>query len=125
MKVNRRGLSVGNYVAPDGKLLIEPFSHMKRTVEVTDFELKPTEEGEDPTKADETAEPEYIPVQRKERAPYEIQLAKVVAVSGKSDMKVGDTIIYSVKFVKEFDLFKDIFLMSEYDSYGRYTGEVG
>jgi len=118
MKINRKELKVENYVAPDGKLLIKPYPHMKRTVEVTDFELRPTEDGEDPTKGD--SEPEYIPVTKKERAPYEVQLAEVVAVGSNSKFKVGDTVIYSIKFVKEFDLFKETFLMSEYDSYGIY-----
>lgn len=118
MKINRKELKVENYVAPDGKLLIRPFPHMKRTVEVTDFELKQTEDGEDPTKEDK--EPEYVPVTKKERAPYEVQLAEVIATSPTSKFKVGDVIIYSIKFVKEFDLFKETFLMSEYDSYGLY-----
>jgi len=117
MKVKRSELSVDNYTAPEGKLLIKPFSHMKRTVEVTDFEIKETEDGEDPTK--DTSEPEYVPVKKKERAPFEYQLAEVVAgEAGK--YKVGDVVIYSVKFVKEFDLFKQIFLVSAYDLFGKY-----
>lgn len=118
MKINRKELSIENYNAPDGKLLIRPHAHMTRTVEVTDFVPKPTEDGEDPTKSDK--EPEYVPVKSKSKAPFEIQIAEVVAVSPNSKFKVGDNVIYSIRFVKEFDLFKETFLMSEYDSYGTY-----
>jgi len=34
--------------------------------------------------------------------------------------KIGDTVVYSVKFVKEFDLFKGLLLVSNYDLYGTY-----
>lgn len=121
MKVKRNELDVSNYSAPNGKILIKPFSHMKRTVEVTDFELKPTEDGEDPTKSE--GEPEYVPVTKKERAPFECQLAEVIS-SGSPNYKVGDVVVYSIKFVKAFDLFKETFLASDYDLYGKYNLEV-
>ena len=116
MKIKRSELTVENYEGPEGKLLIKPFPHMKRTVETTEFELK-QEEGDDPTKSDK--EPEYVPVKRKERAPFECQLAEVI--SGESGKyKKGDIVVYSIKFVKEFDLFKQVFLVSAYDLYGHY-----
>lgn len=119
MKIKRSELSVENYTATDGKLLIRPLPHMKRTVETTEFELKETEEDEDPTK--EEAEPEYVPVKVKSKAPYEMQLAEVIASAPNNKYKVGDVIVYSVKFVKEFDLFKEVFLVSEYDLFGIYS----
>lgn len=117
MRIKRSELTVDKYTAPEGKLLIKPFPHMKRTVTTTEFKLKEREEGEDPTKEDE---PEYEPYEVKSRAPFEVQLAEVVAVGNNSKYNVGDIIIYSIKFVKEFDLFKDTFLVSDYDLYGKY-----
>jgi hypothetical protein len=49
-----------------------------------------------------------------------MQLAEIVAVSEGSKFKVGDVIVYSIKFVKEFDLFKNTFILSEYDDHGLY-----
>lgn len=55
----------------------------------------------------------------KEKAPYEVQLATVIA-SADEDYPIGTTVVYSIKFVKEFDLFKQAFLVSNYDLYGTY-----
>ena len=113
--MKRSELNIENFVCPDGKLIIKPFKHMQRTVETTDFEQVPAPEGVDPT--DPNYEPEYVPVKKKSKAPYEMQLGEVVA-SGATQYPIGTTVVYSVKFVKEFDLFKDSLLMSQHDVHG-------
>jgi hypothetical protein len=57
--------------------------------------------------------------QVKSKAPYEMQLAEVLS-SGDQRYPVGTVIVYSVKFVKEFDLFKKTFLLSNHDVHGVY-----
>jgi len=119
MQVKRSDLTVDKYGAPDGKLLIEPFKYMTRTVTTTEFVPIESKEGEDPTKTDEA--PMMEPKQVKTKAPYEVQLAKVVSAGTGAAYAVGDVVTYSIKFVKEFDLFKDTFLVSGYDLYGKYA----
>jgi hypothetical protein len=62
LKIKRTELTIDNYMAPAGKLLISPLKHMTRMVETTDFEQKPAPEGVDPTAPG--YEPEYVPVKK-------------------------------------------------------------
>ena len=115
MTIKRSELKVENYTCQAGKLLIKPLKHMVRTVTTTDFEMKEAPEGVDPTSSD--YEPEYVPVKKKEKAPYEMQLGEVVS-SASEQYLIGSTIVYSIKFAKEFDLFKDTLLLSQHDVMG-------
>jgi len=119
MRIKRNELTIDNYTPIGGKLLIKPFKEMKRTVETIEWKEVEQEEDNDPTKDDL---PVREPVKVKSKAPYEVQLAEVVAVGkGVTDYKVGDTVVYSVKFVKDFDLFKDTYLVNLHDLYGIYN----
>lgn len=106
--------NIENYRPLPGKLVIKPLKMRTRLVKniVLDDEKN---EGKDPLK--DEVETKVVT----ERAPWEIQLATIVAVPEDSELyKVGDTVVYSVKFVKEFDLFKGTFIVSNYDLYGTY-----
>jgi hypothetical protein len=112
IKLNELEYNVENYNPPAGKLLIRPY--VERTREVETIELDDEKnEGKDPLK--DEMETKKV----KSEAPYDIQLAEVVA-SGDSSYEVGETIVYSIKFIKEFDLFEGTYLMSNYDVYGKY-----
>jgi nitrogenase subunit NifH len=104
--------SVDKYQPPQGKLLIKPLRERSRMVEniVLDDEKN---KDKDPLK--DEMETKKV----KERAPYEVQLATVLA-SGDPEYPVGCTVVYSMKFVKDFDLFKKVYLVSNYDLYGKY-----
>ena len=104
--------SIENYTPEAGKLLIKPFKHRTRTVTTREMDDEKNE-GKDPIK--DEMETKMV----KSKAPFEMQLGEVVA-SGDEAKAVGTVIVYSVKFVKEFDLFKGIFLMSNYDVMGTY-----
>ena len=117
MTIKRSEIKIENYDCQAGKLVVKPLKQMTRTVTTTDFELKEVPEGVDPTSED--YEPEYVPVKKKEKAPYEMQLAEVIS-TGSDQFPVGSIIVYSIKFVKEFDLFKEAFLMSQHDVMGTY-----
>ena len=104
---------VEQYKAPNGKLLIKPFKHRTRIVETIELD-------EEKNKDKDPLKDEMETKKVKSRAPYEIQLAEVVS-SGDANFPVGTIVVYSVKFVKEFDLFKNTFLLSNYDVQGVYT----
>lgn len=95
-----------------GKMLIKPFKHRTRTVT--------TRELDEEANKDKEPHDEMETMLVKSKAPFEMQLGEVVA-SGDSDYPIGTVIVYSVKFVKEFDLFKQLFLMSNYDVMGTYN----
>ena len=113
--MKRNEIKIEGFQCPAGKLVVEPFKHMVRTTTITDFEPEPVPEGIDPTK--DEYEPQYVPVKKKTKAPYEMQLATVIS-SGSDQFPKGTIVVYSIKFVKEFDLFKDALLMSQHDVMG-------
>lgn len=117
-KIKRSDLSIENYQVLDGKLLISPFKQMKFTTEVNDFEPELGKDGKE--QLDEQGMPLMKRVKKKTQATYEYQLAEVISASPNSKYKSGDTVVYSIKFVKEFDLFKNTFLINEYDVFGLY-----
>ena len=108
--------NVEQYQPPKGKLLIKPLKMRSRMVEniVLDEEAN---KDLDPLK-DEVKTKKI-----KEKAPFEVQLATVIA-SSDEDYPIGSVVVYSIKFVKEFDLFKAAFLVSNYDLYGKYIIET-
>lgn len=112
IKLNEIEFKVENYTAPAGKLLIKPFVHRTREVETVELDHEKNKD-KDPLK-DEMETKKVV-----SEAPYEIQLAEVIA-SGDDKYTPGDIVVYSVKFVKEFDLFEETFLISNYDVHGRY-----
>lgn len=97
------------------KLLIKPFRHRTRTVETIELDHEKNKD-KDPLK--DEMETRKV----KSKAPFEIQLAEVVA-TGDPKFPVGTVIAYSVKFVKEFDLFKNILLVNSFDVMGTYEME--
>ena len=107
---------IEKYQPEAGKLLIKPFKHRTRTV--TTIEL-----DEEKNKDKDPLKDEMETMKVTSKAPYEMQLGTIIA-SGDPLKPVGSVIVYSVKFVKEFDLFKGIFLMSNYDVMGTYLIET-
>jgi hypothetical protein len=103
---------ISKYTPPVGKLLIKPLKMRERQVETIELDHEANKDL-DPMKDEMTTK------RVKSKAPFEYQLGEIVA-SGDTIYPVGGTIVYSVKFVKEFDLFKDTFLVSNYDIFGRY-----
>lgn len=105
---------ISKYHPIGGKLLIKPLRMRTRTVETVELDVEKNE-GKEPHEEMETK-------RVKSKAPFEIQLAEIVAVpkDNRTGYNVGDTIVYSVKFVKDFDLFKGTFLMSLHDIHGDY-----
>lgn len=105
--------NIEQYKVPDGKLLIKPFKYRSRTVTniVLDDEKN---KDKDPLKDEMETKVEKV------KAPYEIQLAEVLS-SGDNRYPMGSVIVYSIKFVREFDLFKNTFLISNHDVHGVYT----
>ena len=121
--IKRREIDINKYVPIAGKLLIRPYKLMTRMVETTEWvddEELDQEANSDPMKGDLPAKK---PIKVKTKAPWEVQLAEVVAIGENTDYKVGDTVVFSLKYVKDFDLFKDVLLMSAYDLYGKYDTE--
>ena len=108
--------NVEQYQPINGKLLIKPLRQRARMVEqiVLDEEAN---KDLDPLKD------EMQTKKVKEKAPYEMQLAEVLA-SGDPAYPVVSTVVFSIKFVKEFDLFKGSLLISNYDIQGSYKMEV-
>lgn len=104
---------IEDYTPMSGKLLIKPFRQRTRTVETIELD-------EEKNKNKDPLKDEMETKKVKSKAPYEMQLAEVV-VSGDPTYPVGTTVVYSVKFVKEFDLFKNVFLVSNYDIMGTYN----
>ena len=103
---------IKKYRPIEGKLLVKPLRHRTRMVETVELDDEKNKDL-DPIK-------DEMQVKKvKSRAPYEMQLAEVVA-SGDARYPIGTIIVYSIKFVKEFDLFKQIFLMSNLDVHGVY-----
>jgi len=87
--------NIENYSPLPGKLLIKPLRMRTRTVE--NIVMDDEKNGDkDPLK--DEMETKVI----KEKAPWEVQLATVVAVNDADNTlyKIGDTVVYSVKFVK-------------------------
>ena len=103
---------IEKYRPIEGKLLIKPLKHRTRTVETIELD-------DEANKNLNPAKDEMVTKKVKSKAPYEMQLAEVVA-SGDTRYEVGTFIVYSIKFVKEFDLFKGVFLMSNHDVQGVY-----
>ena len=103
---------IEKYRSPNGKLLIKPLRMRTRTVETIELD-------EEANKDLDPIKDEMKTKKVKSKAPYEIQLAEVMS-SGDATYPVGTVIAYSIKFVKEFDLFKNTFLMSNYDVQGVY-----
>ena len=103
---------ISKYQAPAGKLLIKPLKQRVRMVETRELDHEKNKD-KDPIK--EEMETKLV----KSKAPYEIQLAEVVN-SGAPEYPIGSIIVYSIKFAKEFDLFKNTFLLSNYDAMGSY-----
>jgi len=103
---------ISKYQPIEGKLLVEPLRMRTRQVETIELD-------EEANKDLDPLKDEMQTKKVKSKAPYEMQLAKVVA-SGDKNFPVGTTIVYSIKFVIEFDLFKKAFLMSNYDVKGYY-----
>ena len=95
-----------------GKLLIKPLRPRTRTVETIELD---DEKNKDKDPIKDEMETKKV----KSKAPYEMQLAEVIA-SGVDGYEVGSTIVYSLKFVKEFDLFKGALLLSAHDIQGKY-----
>jgi len=108
--------NVEQYQPINGKLLIKPLKQRARMVEniVLDDEAN---KDLDPLKD------EMQTKRVKEKAPYEMQLATVLA-SGDTQYPVGSVVVFSIKFVKEFDLFKQALLISNYDIQGSYKMDV-
>lgn len=106
---------IDKYHPIEGKLLIKPLRMRKRTVETVELDDEKNKD-KDPLKD----EMEIKKV--KSKAPYEMQLGEIVSVprNNNTGYNIGDIIVYSVKFVKEFDLFKEAFLLSTYDIQGEY-----
>lgn len=102
---------ISKYRPIPGKLLVKPMKHRTRTVETIELDVDANK--------DKNPEDEMKTMKVKSKAPFEMQLAEVIA-SGDEKYPVGTFIIYSVKFVKEFDLFKGVFLMSNFDVHGIY-----
>ena len=107
---------ISKYHPIAGKLLIKPLRMRTRTVETIELD-------EEKNKDKDPIKDEMETKKVKSKAPFEIQLAEVVAVpkENTTGYNIGDTIVYSVKFVKEFDLFKGVFLISTYDLQGDYS----
>lgn len=105
--------NIEQFTPISGKLLIKPFRNRTRTVETIELDHEKNKD-KDPLKD----EMETIKV--KSKAPYEMQLAEVVA-SGDPKYPNGTVVIYSVKFVKEFDLFKNTLLVNSFDIMGLYS----
>lgn len=103
---------ISKYRPISGKLLVKPLRHRTRTVETIELD-------EEKNKDLDPLKDEMQTMKVKSKAPFEMQLAEVIA-SGDPAYPVGTTVIYSVKFVKEFDLFKQVFLMSNFDVQGIY-----
>ena len=103
---------ISKYQAPAGKLLIKPLKQRARMVETRELDHEKNAD-KDPIKE----EMETILV--KSKAPYEMQIAEVMA-SGDTQYPAGTTIVYSIKFAQEFDLFKNTFMIANYDIKGRY-----
>ena len=103
---------ISKYQAPAGKLLIKPLRQRARMVETRELDHEKNAD-KDPIK--EEMETKLV----KSKAPYEIQLAEVLA-SGDVQYPAGTIIVYSLRFAKEFDLFKNTFLLSNYDGMGTY-----
>ena len=103
---------ISKYRPIEGKLLVKPLRERTRTVETIELDDEKNE-GKDPIK--DEMETRKV----KSKAPYEIQLAEVIA-SGDERYPVGTIIVYSIKFVIDFDLFKKTFLISNFDIKGTY-----
>lgn len=103
---------ISKYQPIDGKLLVKPLRMRTRTVETIELD-------EEANKNLDPLKDEMKTKKVKSKAPYEYQLATVIA-TGTDKYPVGTTVVYSVKFVKEFDLFKEHFLMSNLDVMGTY-----
>jgi len=103
---------IDRYTPIAGKLLVKPLRQRTRTVETIELD-------EEKNKNKDPLKDEMETKKVKSKAPYEMQLGEVVA-SGDAQYPVGITIVYSVKFIKEFDLFKQVFLMSNFDVMGVY-----
>jgi len=97
----------------NGKLLIKPFRQRTRTVETIELDHEKNKD-KDPMK--DEMETKKV----KSKAPYEMQLGEVIA-TGHPEYPKGSVIVYSVKFVKEFDLFKNTLLLNSHDVMGKYT----
>lgn len=106
---------ISKYHPIAGKVLIEPMRMRTRTVETIELD-------EEANKDLDPMKDEMKTKKVKSKAPFEYQLATVVAVPKENNTgyNIGDTIVYSVKFVKEFDLFKKAFLISLHDIFGEY-----
>ncbi len=105
--------NVEQYTPIAGKLLIKPLRPRTRMVENVELDA---EKNKDLVPIKDEMQTKIVKV----KAPFEIQLAEVLASGKGCDAQIGDTILYSVKFVKEFDLFKNTLLVSEYDLQGSY-----
>jgi len=105
---------ISNYQPKAGKLMVKPLRMRTRTVETIELDQEANEDL-DPLKD------EMQTKKVKSKAPYEYQLAEVVKSGDEATYPVGSTVVYSVKFVKEFDLFKNMFLMSNLDVMGTYV----
>ena len=103
---------ISKYRPIEGKLLVSPLKQRARMVETIELD---DEKNKDKDPLKEEMEVKKV----KSRAPFEMQLAEVVA-SGDAKYPVGTIIVYSIKFVKEFDMFKNAFLMSNHDIMGVY-----
>ena len=106
---------VNKYNAPSGKLLIKPLRERKRTV--TNW-IPDDEKNKDKDPVKDEMELKKVTT----KAPYEIQLAEVVAVPSTNDtgFNIGDTIVYSIKQAQEFDLFKGTLMVALFDLKGTY-----
>ena len=103
---------ISKYQAPAGKLLIKPLKQRARTVETIELD---DEKNKDKDPIKDEMETKKV----KSKAPFEIQLAEVVA-SGAPEYPIGTKIVYSIRFAQEFDLFKNTFMLANYDVKGSY-----
>lgn len=111
--IKRSTLNVENVKPGAGKMILLPFKPMTRKVK----NIVPDEEknaDKDPMK--DIMEVKEVTLD----APYEVQLAEVLAIDDGYPYKVGDVVMYTTRFARDFDLFDGTLIASVHDILGKY-----
>ena len=105
-------------------VLVKPLPPIKLTKEVTEAVGTGEKDVDGYEKFDTKTETKEVESEWREGIVLALPNGEQMKEACEKDFKVGDTIVYNKKFVKEFDLFKDSILVKPYDIVARKRSHI-
>ena len=124
MVSDRLKVAVATGHIPLKDVLVKPLPPIKLTKEVTEAVGTGEKDVDGYEKFDTKTETKEVESEWREGIVLALPNSEQTREACEKDFKVGDTVVYNKKFVKEFDLFKDAILVKPYDIIARKRSHI-